>query len=277
MKKKLGCLYVFLLTISMGWLHAASTESNLKKIHCRLEAIPSRNTHSSHLGVLPHIRIRESTSLNWSGYAAATSLTKPETGSVSAVAGSWVVPTLSSQPGQTYSSFWVGIDGYASSTVEQIGTEHDWSNDEQSDYAWFEMYPGYSFKISGFPVNPGDEISASVKYVSNNKFQLAISNLTHGVTTVVPGTYTKLAGTHRSSAEWVVEAPFSGSILPLADFGTASFTNCTTTILGVTGPINSGHWVSDELTMETQNGIVKALPSVLSGSGEDFHVTWEHE
>ena len=56
-----------------------------------------------------------STSSNWSGYAASA-----PANSVSYVAGSWVVPTASSKT-NGYSSVWVGIDGYNSSTVEQIG------------------------------------------------------------------------------------------------------------------------------------------------------------
>ena len=60
--------------------------------------------------------------------------------SVSYVAGSWVVPTVSTKT-NGYSSVWVGIDGYSSSTVEQIGTEEDVVNGKATYYAWYEMYP----------------------------------------------------------------------------------------------------------------------------------------
>ena len=51
------------------------------------------------------------------------------------------MPTVSGS-GPTYSSVWVGIDGYSSNTVEQIGTEQDVSaNGKTSYYAWYEMYP----------------------------------------------------------------------------------------------------------------------------------------
>ena len=66
------------------------------------------------------------TSSNWSGYAVATNLSNPQANSVSAVSGSWIVPTVTgSSRGTTYSAVWVGIDGYSDSTVEQIGTEED--------------------------------------------------------------------------------------------------------------------------------------------------------
>src|SRR4051812_35832181 len=65
-------------------------------------------------------------STNWSGYAAVTNLSSPAPNSVTAVSGSWVVPTVTgSRQGSSYSSAWVGIDGFSDSTVEQIGTEQD--------------------------------------------------------------------------------------------------------------------------------------------------------
>src|SRR5215831_3494434 len=64
-------------------------------------------------------------STNWSGYAITGAK-----GSVSDVRASWVVPSIVGQCPSTdqYSSFWVGIDGYSSNTVEQIGTDSDCQN-----------------------------------------------------------------------------------------------------------------------------------------------------
>jgi len=62
------------------------------------------------------------TSTNWSGYAAQTNLNNPQSGAVTGVGGSWIVPTVM---GNGYSAVWVGIDGYSSPTVEQLGTEED--------------------------------------------------------------------------------------------------------------------------------------------------------
>src|ERR1700737_3511496 len=55
-----------------------------------------------------------STSTNWSGYAVTGS-------SFTWAKGSWVVPTAvcSGVTQAQYASFWVGIDGYNSSSVEQ--------------------------------------------------------------------------------------------------------------------------------------------------------------
>jgi hypothetical protein len=97
----------------------------------------------------PHQRVVDGTngvknasgsSLNWSGYAAATNINRPANGSVTQIIAQWIVPTLAPESGHTFASYWPGIDGLSNSTVEQLGTEHDWVNGEQTNYTWFEMY-----------------------------------------------------------------------------------------------------------------------------------------
>ena len=136
-----------------------------------LRAIPSSAVH--HLQA-PHVHLRDGTSLNWSGYAAETNLSKPASGAVSNVVGSWTVPGVqASTPSKdTYSSAWVGIDGYSDNTVEQIGTEQDWTASGKSYYAWFEMYPNYAYEIVGFPVDQGDMISAQVEYLGSETVEV---------------------------------------------------------------------------------------------------------
>ena len=79
------------------------------------------------------------TSTNWSGYA----VTAPK-GAVTDVVGSWVVPSIQSPAGSKSAGIirsWVGIDGYSSSTVEQIGTDSDIVNGVPQYFAWYEFYP----------------------------------------------------------------------------------------------------------------------------------------
>jgi hypothetical protein len=96
-------------------------------------------------------------SLNWSGYSAFTGTNanpNPTYDSVTGVLGSWTVPVLAaSTGGDTFSSAWVGIDGFVSPVVEQIGTEHDVIDGVPSYYAWFEMFPADTQLIDGFPVD----------------------------------------------------------------------------------------------------------------------------
>lgn len=220
----------------------------------------------------PRRPLLKGTSTNWSGYADETNLTTPANGAVSDVKGTWIVPFVSGTT-TAYSAAWVGIDGYSSPSVEQIGTSQDTSKKGTHYYAWFEMYPAPSYTIAGFAVRPGDLISAEVRYVDPNQYVLSINNATTGqsFSTV------KTGSANRSSAEWIMEAPSSYSgVLPLANFGQIGFQSDTATINGVTGPISA--WPYDAITMisSKRGNVVKAVPSALSSTGDAFSVTWRH-
>src|SRR5881296_4533327 len=208
-------------------------------------------------------------STNWSGYA----VTGPS-GSVSDAKGSWTVPAIQGSCPSTnqYSSFWVGIDGFNSGTVEQTGTDSDCQNGAPTYYAWFEFYPHPSFLINGMAITPGDHMTAQASF-SGRSFTVTITDTTTGASF---STSAKVRSAQRSSAEWIAEAPSSsGGILPLANFGTVSFSSCTATISGTTGTIGSFGAAVQQITMVTSSGTVKAQPSALSGSGDGFSVTWK--
>jgi len=220
----------------------------------------------------PRIHLKDGTSTNWAGYAVETSLAKPQS-AVTDVKGSWTVPAADCSVTPTaYSSFWIGIDGYSSNTVEQIGTDSDCSSGKPQYYAWYEMYPKFPSNLR-MTVKPGDVMTAEVKYNANGKFLLTITDTTTGASfsTTQNGKSAK-----RSSAEWIAEAPSSGGVLPLADFGTAQFQGASATLNGHTGTISDTSWQKDALTMATSSGVTKALPSSLSPDGSAFSVTWQH-
>lgn len=204
-------------------------------------------------------------STNWSGYAVAETAND----SVGAVSGAWTVPAVSGKT-SGYSADWVGIDGYSSNSVEQLGTEEDTAYTSKRDgtpqyYAWIEMYPAASWIIPG-TVKPGDAISASVQFLGssntqytaqgntrtgmytgnkvtttstlNDNFQLSITDSTQKWTFSIPQSMAYQTD-QRNSAEWIVEAPSGGSVLPLANFGLVTFTSATATINSVTGSIGS--------------------------------------
>jgi hypothetical protein len=202
-----------------------------------------------------------STSTNWSGYAVQAS-----NGSVTAVSGTWTVPSVTGSGG--YSAIWVGIDGYQSSTVEQIGTEQDTSGD--GDYAWYEMYPGASQTITTLAISAGDSITGSVTY-SGSSFTLTLTDNTTGKSFTTQQSGSNL---QRSSAEWIVEAPWSGGVLPLANFNTVTFTNASATIGGKTGAINGSAWTPIAINMASSFGATEATTSVLNSTGNGFSVTY---
>src|SRR5712692_4477672 len=127
-----------------------------------LVSLAAPTTSSSPLQA-PRIRGKNGTSTNWSGYAVETNLTTPSRGAVSDVKGDWIVPAVSCTSTATYASLWVGIDGYSSSSVEQTGTDSDCSGGSGVYYAWYEMYPKPSQRIS-LAIHPGDAMSAEVVY-----------------------------------------------------------------------------------------------------------------
>jgi hypothetical protein len=228
----------------------------------------------------PRSRIDDSTSSNWSGYAIQTNLNHPAKNVVTDVQGSWVVPAVTGSSGTTtYSSFWVGIDGYSDSTVEQIGTDSDIINGVPTYYAWYEMYPAYPVNL-GLTINPGDSITAEVNYASNS-FILSITDTTpSGVTHTFSTSISSSSSIQRSSAEWIAEAPWSGGVLPLANFGTVTFTGCSATISGHTGFISDSNWKYDAITMASGAGkhaITKAQPSPLDLATSGFSVRWFHQ
>lgn len=215
---------------------------------------------------------RHSTSTNWGGYAALTSLTAPRTGSVTFVTGNWVVSPVNATAANAWSASWVGIDGYASGTVEQIGTEADWIDGRAVYSAWWEMYPKKSIPIKTMKINPGDLMSASVAY-SKSGFTLTLYDTTSGQRF----TTTQKSGSARlSSAEWILEPPYSGGVLPLANVGLVPFSVSQATIGGHTGPIDDARWVNDPITIVSKAGNTVAVPSALTDSAGSsaFTMRW---
>jgi hypothetical protein len=222
-------------------------------------------------------------STNWSGYGAATNLSTPATGSVTAVSGSWVVPTVTGpRRGTDYSSAWVGIDGLSDDTVEQIGTEQDVSNGSAHYDAWWEMYSSGIGQpeqvISGFTIKPGDSISASVQYTGSGNFVLTITDSTSkkSFATTQNTSATQSPTASQNSAEWIVEAPtVGGRQASVADFGTITFTNASATINSVAGPINDSLWQNEAIDMITSRGSLLDTTSALNSAGTGFSVTYD--
>lgn len=272
-------------------------------LDCQLSPIKRKSkstgrggSHPNYVGSAEKHSASES-SLNWSGYVAFTGKKNhpdPTFGSVTEASGSWIVPKLTaSHEGDTYSAAWVGIDGFANSVVEQIGTEHDVINGHPVYYAWFEMFPADSQLIEGFPVHKGDKIEGKVTYegqdsATNDLFRLVIKNHTRKVKFVVYQSTLPGHPAHLSSANWIVEAPATVvsndclGFLPLADFRTIFFNDCHATINGETGTIGNEHWTHTSISMVSTGGVVKDIPSDLCHNKKSkckkdaFSVLWKN-
>jgi hypothetical protein len=214
--------------------------------------------------------LHDSTSSNWSGYAVSSN-----SGSVTAVSGSFTVPTVSGS-GTAYASTWVGIDGYNSRSVEQTGIEEDVVNGVAQYSAWYEMYPAYPVTVN-LAIHAGDQINASVSY-ANGRFTLTLTDLNDPAGQNTFSVTKSGSNLQRSSAEWIQEAPSSNAgVLPLANFGTVTFTNAQATINGTTGAINNSAWSSEvqKINMVNSGGTtVQAATSPLSADGTSFAVAF---
>lgn len=204
-------------------------------------------------------------STNWSGYADTGS-------SFSKVSASWTEPSaLCSSGKEQLAAFWVGIDGYSSSSVEQDGTLIECYRSRAYQYSWWEMYPTNAIQVVGQTVASGDAITSTVTR-SGTSYTLTVTDSTHTANsfTVTEG----CSGCANSSAEWIAEAPSSSSsIYPLADFHSWTASNASVTEGSTSGVISS--FTDDEITMVDSSGSIKALPGSLNSSGNSFSVTWE--
>jgi hypothetical protein len=196
-------------------------------------------------------------STNWSGYAAAS-------GTYKSVSASWTEPTGTCSGSAKYSSFWVGLDGYNSSTVEQTGSEVDCSGSTPEYYSWYEMYPAYPVNFSN-TVRPGDHFTGSVTHTSGSSYTLKLSDTTQGWSHTVTKS---LSGAANSSAEVIAEAPSSSSgVLPLAHFSPVTFTSAAVNGSAI------GNFSPTQITMVDNSGRAEDSVSSLSG-GNSFKVTW---
>jgi hypothetical protein len=210
--------------------------------------------------VTGHGRNTTAQSTNWSGYAVTGA-----NGAFNSVSASWTQPAATCpRHGAQYASFWVGLDGFNSNSVEQTGTDSDCNRGTPRYYGWYEMFPAFPVNFSN-PVHPGDAMSASVTFSGTTTFTLVLHDATQGWTQNIVQNQSGLA---RSSAEVITEAPSSNSgVLPLANFGTINYSTSSAngTSLGTQNPT--------QIIMVNNSGAQKDSTSSIS-SGGAFSNTW---
>jgi len=152
-------------------------------------------------------------SSNWSGYAITG-------GPYTSVSGTWTVPAVARTKKATYSSNWVGIDGFNNSSLIQTGTEQDFFNGGAHYNAWWEILPAPETPINSIGVRPGDVMSASITKGSSGTWLISIRDTSTGQSFTTQQTYSGPL----TSAEWIEEAPtVNGHIATLAHYGSATF------------------------------------------------------
>ena len=215
-------------------------------------------------------------SSNWAGYVAAP-------GTFTSVSATWTVPTASCTSASTYSSVWVGIDGYQSPSVEQDGTEADCANGVVSYNAWYEMYGNTNPQCncySSVPVNnrvaAGDVVTGTVQELSGT-WKMTLSDATQGWTfSTTASSPTPVPA--QSSAEWIFERPelcstsscSSTTLTTLTAQSPVVFTNATAATAS-SSPSAISAFSSVALQM-VDSSTPLATPSILDPSGTSFSV-----
>ncbi|NMO95427.1 hypothetical protein HII30_06460 [Paenibacillus lemnae] len=195
-------------------------------------------------------------SSNWSGYAIPG-----KKGAFTRIQGSWTVPFVRPTSRDTYSSAWIGIDGFRNTSLIQTGTAHDFVHGKPEYYAWWEILPAAETRIPK-PVRPGDQMAAVIVKRSSQKWLITLRNLTQNW---VFQTLQRYAGPG-SSAEWIVEAPSINNITTdLAKFSPVTFRNCRVNK-------KNPRFKPAQAVVMVQNNRIVSVPSRPLGAGDAFVV-----
>jgi hypothetical protein len=200
-------------------------------------------------------------SVGWSGYVLTGTTFR-------AITAKWKQPVVTCPVDDARASFWVGIDGWGTGSVEQVGT---WgvchgAGKPVTYRAWWEIVGGGGGQP--FAVEPGDSIEASVTY-SGAAYVLVVRDLTHrGQFTTTQKCGTRPCG--RTTAEWIIERPGGH---PLAQYQDTTFRDMTVT---AALPPNDGIAVT-QVTMKHANNILStcALPQSSSASNPPTNIVCE--
>jgi hypothetical protein len=218
-----------------------------------------------------------SVSGNWSGYSQDNYLTNVIYTSASF---QWTVPSVKFVAHgfelQQASAIWVGIGGDCEnsscskedSTLIQLGTEQDVNIFGQTSYyPWYEVLPASETQISE-TVKPGDQMTASLACVANctshatQLWTLTMQDVTRGWVFSKNVSY----ASSLLSVEWIVEAPTSVGILPMADFGTATLS------AAVEDSLNPGLSSSQAIYLEDAKGQTTSVSA--PAAGDAFNACW---
>lgn len=197
-------------------------------------------------------------STNWSGYAITG-------GPYNSITGTWKVTAVSSTSGSSYSSTWIGIDGFNNSDLIQTGTEADYYNKSAHYNAWWEILPAAETPIS-MTVTPGDTMSASITNQGGGKWLITIKDVTRNESFSTTQSYSGPL----SSAEWIQEAPtVNGRVATLAHYGQVTMDP---------GTVNGGNpylTTSEGGTMTNSRGTtVISTPSTPDADTDGFNVAY---
>ena len=210
---------------------------------------------------------------NWAGYVVSYNFPN-SLPYVTNITGEWIVQNAFQTSNNSFSSQWIGIGGYADSTLIQTGTESDYnvSTGSAQYYPWYELLPAAETQINDV-VKPGDIMRASIGYFAKTgTWNITLQDITQG------WVYTNNGISYNSSkasGEWIDErTQINGQLPNLANFTFTRFFNSTATINGISGPISSFPYENITAIDEHSPYQVLAYVPGLSSNGKNFSVIY---
>jgi hypothetical protein len=209
-------------------------------------------------------------SFNWSGYADTATTHQTFT----KVSASWTAPSVSCTPEDQVTSGWVGLDGFNSGTVEQLGTLAQCFQGAPIYITWYEMFPAGLTEV-GSTLKPGDKITASVTRTGTS-YALKLTDATTPGNNISVTKTCALATCVDTSAEWISERPsFSIGIAPQAKYNAFKVTGGSVTANGKTTTIGAGPGVNAITMVDATDTYNLNTVSALTG-GNAFSTTWKN-
>ena len=224
--------------------------------------------HTSHAHAVKNVTA--SGSFNWSGYADTATAHQTFT----KVSGAWTTPSVTCSAEDQLTSNWVGLDGFNSNTVEQLGTISWCFQAKPVYFTWYEMFPKGTIEV-GKTLKPGDQISASVTRTGTS-YALKLTDATTAGNNISVTKTCALATCKDTSAEWISERPsFSTGIVPQAHYNAFKLTSGAQTASGTAGTIGTGPGVNAITMIDSTQAYNLGTVSALTG-GNSFSTTWKN-
>ncbi|KAI9742186.1 MAG: hypothetical protein M1818_004086 [Claussenomyces sp. TS43310] len=234
------------------------TEGTVSQRASRRDAMKPRHRTAPNRNITyPSDSSDVSESSNWSGAVQiGTGFNK--------VVGTIIAPKATGGSSKAASA-WVGIDGDTCQTAI-LQTGISFYGDGSYD-AWYEWIPNGSVSFDNFDISEGDSIYMEVDASSKTSGKAILENMTTGqkVTHTFSSPPSSLCETN---AEWIVEDfEEDGSLVPLANFGSITFTGASAS--GSSGTVTPAG--ATIIYMEQNNKVL----SKCATSGNDLTCTYE--
>jgi len=199
----------------------------------------------------------ESVNSYWAGYVACGS-------SFASVQATWTQPEVSCTSNGTV-GFWVGLDGYGETPIEQTGINVSCATGTPVYTGFWESSASNPAVDYNEPVYPGDTIVANVLYQGNDTYSLQLTDTTRDWVEITP--LDSVAP--NASAEVVAEAVTVNGQTSLPNFTAIQFRNVTIDQVS----LSSAN--ANKTSLVNGNDQDLAYPADLTGNGfTDFYAGW---